>query len=67
MAVALGTYKLVTEPGGAAALAAALQQRIDTSGRTIVVVATGGNVDADLLSRALMIDGSGSHASAGIA
>ena len=37
--------KLVVEPGGAVALAAALAGRIETAGRTIVAVLSGGNVD----------------------
>jgi threonine dehydratase len=37
--------KLVVEPGGAVALAAALAGRIETAGRTVVAVLSGGNVD----------------------
>jgi threonine dehydratase len=37
--------KLVIEPGGAAALAAALSGVLDCRGRTVAVVASGGNVD----------------------
>ncbi len=53
MALALDAYKLVVEPGGAAALAAALKARIDIRGRTIVAVASGGNVDPPMLARAM--------------
>jgi len=42
--------KLVVEPGGAAALAAVLAEKIDLKGRTTVVVLTGGNVDVELFS-----------------
>lgn len=43
--------KLVVEPGGAVGLAALLAGRIDVSGKNIVIVLSGGNVDADLFSR----------------
>ena len=49
--------KLVVEPGGAVALAAALAGRIETRDRTTVVVASGGNVDAELFLRALVAAG----------
>lgn len=53
MATAFHYLKLVIEPGGAAALAAILAGRIPVAGRTIVVVASGGNVDASLFSQVL--------------
>lgn len=37
--------KLVVEPGGAAALAAVLSQKLPTKGRTIVAILSGGNAD----------------------
>jgi threonine dehydratase len=43
--------KLVVEPGGAVALAAALSGKIATRGRITVVVISGGNVDVELFSR----------------
>ena len=43
--------KLVVEPGGAVALAAALTGVIDCKERTTVVVCSGGNVDAPLFSK----------------
>ncbi|MGB5166015.1 MAG: threonine/serine dehydratase [Woeseiaceae bacterium] len=43
--------KLVVEPGGAVALAAALSAKIATRGKTTVVVISGGNVDVELFSR----------------
>jgi threonine dehydratase len=43
--------KLVVEPGGAIALAALLAGRIDAHGKTIVIVLSGGNVDADLFAK----------------
>lgn len=45
--------KLVIEPGGACALAAILSGKIDAKGKTTIVVATGGNVDAALFARAI--------------
>ncbi|MGI9508210.1 MAG: threonine ammonia-lyase [Geminicoccaceae bacterium] len=53
MASAFEMLKLVIEPGGAVALAAALAGRIETSGRTIAVVASGGNVDPAVFTQAL--------------
>jgi len=53
VAFAARELKLVVEPGGAVALAAILAGRIDTAGRTVVVVLSGGNVDEDVLGRAL--------------
>lgn len=43
--------KLVVEPGGAVALAALLAGRIDARGKNVVIVLSGGNVDADLFAR----------------
>jgi threonine dehydratase len=52
---AFAHLKLVIEPGGAVALAAILQNKIDVKGKTICVIASGGNIDpvvfADCLSR----------------
>lgn len=42
--------KLVVEPGGAVALAAALAGKIDTQDKTTVVVISGGNVDGELFA-----------------
>jgi threonine dehydratase len=42
--------KLVIEPGGAVALAAILAGKIETRGRTIAIVASGGNVDSGLFA-----------------
>jgi threonine dehydratase len=43
--------KLVVEPGGAVGLAALLAGGIDARGKNIVIVLSGGNVDADLYAR----------------
>lgn len=50
---AFETLKLVIEPGGAVALAAVLTGKLATQGRTIAVVASGGNVDGALYARIL--------------
>ena len=53
MAYAFERLKIVIEPGGAAALAAALFQPDAFEGDTVVAVATGGNVDPTIFAQAL--------------
>ncbi|WP_068314975.1 threonine/serine dehydratase [Janibacter anophelis] len=53
MREAARTLKLVVEPGGSAALAALIAQRERFAGQTVVVVASGGNVDASVLAEVL--------------
>ena len=53
MAFAFRHLKLVLEPGGAVALAAALAGRLDLRGRTALIVASGGNVEPSTYARAL--------------
>jgi threonine dehydratase len=53
MKFALTRLKLVMEPGGAASLACALLNRDKFRGKTVAVVASGGNADPDMLKRAL--------------
>lgn len=53
MALAFLRLKIVVEPGGAAALASALFRRDQIEGDTVIVVATGGNVDPALFSQTL--------------
>jgi threonine dehydratase len=50
---AFEVLKLALEPGGAVALAAVLTGKIATRGRTIGIVASGGNCDAELFARIL--------------
>jgi threonine dehydratase len=53
VAFAFRTLKLVVEPGGAVALASLLQGRVDARDKTTVIVLSGGNIDPDILGRAL--------------
>ena len=53
MAEAFMRLKIVIEPGGASALAAALFHGDTLQSDTVIVVASGGNVDAALFSQAL--------------
>jgi threonine dehydratase len=48
MRFAFRHLKIVVEPGGAAALAALLTGKVDTAGKTTVVVFSGGNVDVEM-------------------
>ena len=50
MKTAFSEARLVTEPGGAAGLAAILSGKIDIAGRTACVVLSGGNVDPALFA-----------------
>ena len=50
VAYAYRELKLVVEPGGAVGLAALLAGRID-AGKNVVIVLSGGNVDADLFAK----------------
>lgn len=53
VAFAFNELKLVVEPSGAVAIAALLSRRFDASGRIVVAVITGGNIDQAMLERAL--------------
>jgi threonine dehydratase len=53
MKVAFNYFKLVVEPGGAAALAAVLSEKYKANGKTVAVVLSGGNVDAKVYRKAL--------------
>ncbi|MCB1970925.1 MAG: threonine/serine dehydratase [Geminicoccaceae bacterium] len=54
MRLAFDRLKVVVEPGGAVALAAALSGRHDCRGRVTLVVLSGGNVDPDLYRTCLV-------------
>lgn len=53
VALAWARLKIVVEPGGAVALAAALFHGDELEGDTVIATATGGNVDAPMFRRAL--------------
>lgn len=53
MRVSIEELRVVTEPGGAVSLAALLERRIDVSGRTVVAVLSGANIDTSLLVESL--------------
>ncbi len=53
MAQAFLRLKLVAEPGGAVALAAALYRRDEIEGEDVIVTISGGNVDPAMFARAL--------------
>lgn len=53
MAAAFRHFKLVVEPGGAAALAAVLEGKIDCRGKAVVCVCSGGNTDPAIYAEIL--------------
>ncbi len=53
MAIAWARLKVVAEPGGAAALAAALFHSDQIAGDTVIATISGGNVDAEVFQSAL--------------
>lgn len=53
MKLAFETLKVVVEPGGAVALAALLGGAFDARGKTVGLVFSGGNVDADIFAEAI--------------
>lgn len=53
MKFAFLNLKLVLEPSGAASLAALLEGSLDVRGKTVAIIASGGNVDAGTFARAL--------------
>ena len=55
VALAFARLKIVLEPGGAVALAAALFRPDQIEGDAVIAVATGGNVDADVFAQCLTL------------
>ena len=53
VATAFSEFKLVIEPSGAVALAAVLAGKLDANGKTVAVIASGGNVDREMFAKAL--------------
>ena len=54
MAIAFLRLKIVAEPGGAVALAAALYRADEVRGEAVVCTVSGGNVDPEMFGRALV-------------
>ncbi|WP_026379621.1 threonine ammonia-lyase [Afifella pfennigii] len=52
-------FRLVLEPGGAVALAALIDGKVDVRGSVVVIVLSGGNIDDAMLARALAVYRSG--------
>jgi len=50
---AFHNLKLVLEPGGAVALAAALREKLPIRGKTVAVIASGGNIDPQIFTQLL--------------
>ncbi len=55
MAMAFTHLKLVLEPAGAIALAAALSGKIDCRGKTVAILCSGASVDVEIFRRALAL------------
>jgi len=53
MNTAFKYLKIVLEPGGAVALAAAIFKKIDIRNKSVLVIASGGNVDKDIFENCL--------------
>jgi threonine dehydratase len=53
MKIAYRYFKIVLEPGGAVALAAAISKKIDIKNKNVLVIASGGNVDSDIFEKCL--------------
>ena len=53
MKIAYKYFKIVLEPGGAVALAAAISKKIDIKNKNVLVIASGGNVDSDIFEKCL--------------
>jgi threonine dehydratase len=53
VAFAFRHLKIVLEPSGASALAAVLAGKLDVAGKTVLVIGSGGNVDAEVYGRAI--------------
>ena len=53
IATAFKYLKIIIEPGGAVALAAALDGQYPAGAKTVIAVASGGNIDDQMFARAL--------------
>ena len=53
MKMAFDHLKIVLEPGGAVALAAAIFRKVDITNKNVLVIASGGNVDKNIFENCL--------------
>ena len=53
MNTAFKHFKIVLEPGGAVALAAAISEKVKIKNKNILVIASGGNVDKNIFENCL--------------
>ncbi len=53
MGLAFDALKVVLEPSGAIALAALLQDKDRFAGKTVAIIATGGNVDRQMFAETI--------------
>ena len=53
MKTAFNHLKIVLEPGGAVALAAAIFRKINIRNKNVLIIASGGNVDKDIFENCL--------------
>ena len=58
VAFAFNELKVVVEPGGAAALACLLSKKIDIQGESVLVTLSGGNIDPEMMRKALSLGAS---------
>jgi len=56
MHAAFKYFKIILEPGGAVALAAAITSKIDIREKNVLVIASGGNVDKDIFEKCFKVD-----------
>jgi threonine dehydratase len=56
MHAAFKYFKIILEPGGAVALAAAITSKIDIREKNVLVIASGGNVDKDVFEQCFKIN-----------
>ncbi len=55
MKIAFQYLKIILEPGGAVALAAAIFNKIDIKNKNVLIVASGGNVDKEIFQKCLLM------------
>ena len=55
MKLAFKYFRIVLEPGGAVALAAALFKKVDIKNKNVLIVASGGNVDKEVFQKSISI------------